>query len=138
VVNSGAFGQGNGSLSVVDPTSLEEIEHHDGFGEFPGDIAIDEAGLAYISSFGFGVAVWDAVGDTFIRPPADPLMLDGNMISSGVGLDSDGRLYSLIPGDCTAPSELVRTGPGAETGATEAIPVGVCPIAIAFARVESP
>lgn len=138
VVSSGAFGQGNGSLSVVDPTSLQELEHHDGFGEFPGDIAIDDAGLAYISSFAFGIAVWDAVGDSFISPPADPLVLDGNTISSGVGLDSAGRLYSLIPGDCVAPGELVRTGPAAEAASTETIPVGVCPIAIAFTRVESP
>ncbi len=51
IVNSGAFGQSNGSLSVVDPANLREVEHHAGFGEFPGDIAFDAAGRAYVSSF---------------------------------------------------------------------------------------
>jgi DNA-binding beta-propeller fold protein YncE len=132
VLNSGTFGQGDGSLSVVNPTALDEVEHHGGFGEFPGDIAIDDAGRAYISSFAYGIAVWDAVADTFISPPSDPLVIDGNSISSGVGLDSEGRLYTLIPGDCTAPSVALRT----TGGPVEEIAVGVCPIAITFAEVE--
>jgi hypothetical protein len=132
VVNSGTFGQGDGSLSVIDPTTLEEAEHHPGFGEFPGDIAFDASGIAYVSSFSYGIAIWDAAADTFIRSPSDPLVVEGYPISSGLGFDSDGRLYTLIPGDCIAPSVAYRVN----DGGTEEIGVGVCPIDIAFAQVE--
>jgi DNA-binding beta-propeller fold protein YncE len=134
IVNSGAFGDGNGSLSVVNPATLDEVEHHAGFGEFPGDIALDDAGQAYISSFAYGIAVWDAVGDSFIDPPDDPLVVDGHTISSGVGVDSDGRLYTLIPGDCIAPNVAIRLD--ATLALDREIDVGVCPIAITFTRVE--
>lgn len=134
IVNSGAFGDGNGSLSVIDPATLEEVEHHAGFGEFPGDIAFDEAGHAYVSSFAYGIAVWDAVGDSFISPPDDPLVVGDYSIASGVGIDSDGRLYTLIPGDCIAPSVAVRLD--ATLAFDREIDVGVCPIAVTFTRVE--
>jgi hypothetical protein len=119
---------------VVDPATLEEVEHYAGFGEFPGDITFDDAGHAYISSFAYGIAVWDAVGDSFINPPDDPLVADGHTISSGVGVDSDGRLYTLIPGDCIAPSVAVRLD--ATLVFDREIEVGVCPIDVTFTRVE--
>jgi hypothetical protein len=136
VVNSGAFGQANGSLSVVEPIARVELEHHTGFGEFPGDIAFDAAGYAYISSFSYGIAVWDAAADSFIQPPDDPLLVDGNSISSGVGIDSNDRLYSLIAGDCVAPSVAIRVD--RQLDSDETIDVGVCPIAITFTQVEVP
>jgi len=134
VINSGTFGQGDGSLSVVNPGTLEEVEHHTGFGEFPGDIAFDLAGDAYVSSFAYGIAVWDAAGDVFINPPSDPLLVEGNAISSGLGFDFDGRLYTLIPGDCIAPSVAYRV----TTASAEQVDVGICPIDIAFTNVASP
>ena len=136
VVNSGAFGQANGSLSVVEPVTRVELEHHSGFGEFPGDIAFDASGFAYISSFSYGVAVWDATADSFVHPPDDPLLIDGRALSSGVGIDSDSRLYSLIPGDCIAPGAALRTRPNLDFD--RSIGVGVCPIAITFTHVEGP
>ena len=54
--------------------------------------------------------------------------------SSGVGVDSDGRLYTLIPGDCIAPSVAIRLD--ATFNLDRAIDVGVCPIAVTFTRVE--
>ena len=136
VVNSGTFGMGDGSLSVVNPNTLQQIEHHTGFGEFPGDIAFDAADRAYVSSFAYGIAVWDVAADSFIRPPSDPLIIEGNAISSGLGFDSNGRLYSLIPGDCIAPGIALRTHP--DLSFDRQIDAGVCPIAITFTRVESP
>jgi YVTN family beta-propeller protein len=134
VVNAGTFGEGDGSLSVIDPNTLQELEHHPGFGEFPGDIAFGATGIAYVSSFGYGIAIWNAAADTFIRPPSDPLIVEGNAISSGLGFDSDVRLYTLVPGDCIAPSVAYRVS----SEATETIGVGVCPIDIAFTNVETP
>ncbi len=132
VINSGTFGQGDGSLSVVDPVALTEVEHEPGFGEFPGDIAIDDSGFAYVSSFFYGIAVWNISEGGFRHSPFDPLLPDGHAISSGVGFDSDSRLYSLIPGDCQAPSVALRS----VDDAVEEIAVGVCPVGIAFTDVE--
>ncbi len=132
VINSGNFGQADGSLSVIDPVALVEVEHEPGFGEFPGDVAVDESGLVYVSSFAYGIAVWNPAEGAFLFSPADPLELEGHTISSGVGFDSRGRLYSLIPGDCIAPSVLVR----ATDTSTETIGVGVCPYDIAFTEAE--
>jgi YVTN family beta-propeller protein len=136
VVNSGSFGQGNGSLSVVDPVTLEEVEHHTGFGDFPGDIALDAGGRAYVSSFAFGVAIWDTAADSFIKPPSDPLVVQGQTISSGVGVDSGGRLYTLIPGDCSSAGVALRLD--VDLSFDTEIDVGACPIAIAFTRNELP
>ena len=132
VINSGNFGQADGSLSVIDPVALVEIEHEPGFGEFPGDVAVAESGLVHVSSFAYGIAVWNPAEGGFLFSPNDPLVLDGRTISSGVGFDSRGRFYSLIPGDCIAPSVLVR----ADDSSTETIGVGVCPYDIAFTEAE--
>ena len=132
VVNAGSFGGANGSLSVIDPATLRELEHHVGFGEFPGGIAIDAAGKAYVSSFSYGIAIWDIDSASFVRPPSDPMVVQGHMLSSGVGFDSAGRLYTLIPGDCVAPSQALRL---TTDTFDRAIDVGVCPIAIGFARL---
>jgi hypothetical protein len=133
VINSGSFGQGNGSLSVVDPVTLMEVEHDTGFGEFPGDIAVDESGLVYASSFAYGITVWNPSEGGFRFSPSNPLILGGHAISSGIGFDSEGALYSLIPGDCIAPSVAVRTD---EDESTREIPVGVCPYDVAFTQVS--
>jgi len=132
IINSGSFGQADGSLSVVDPVALVEVEHEPGFGEFPGDVAVDGNGFVYVSSFAYGIAVWNPSEGGFLHTPADPLVLDGRTISSGVGFDSRGRLYSLIPGNCIAPSVLVR----ADDSSTEDIGVGVCPYDLAFTEAE--
>jgi len=131
VINSGSFGQADGSLSVVDPVALVEVGHEPGFGEFPGDIAIDQSGFVHVSSFAYGIAVWNSVEGGFRFSPSDPLVLNGHATSSGVGFDSAGRLYSLIPGDCIAPSVAVR----ADNDLTEEISVGVCPYDLAFTGV---
>ncbi len=136
VVNSGTFGQGDGSLSVVDPATLMEDGHHAGFGEFPGGIAFGPDGHAYVSAFSYGVAVWSTSDDAFVRPPSSPLVIQGHMTSSGVGFDSSGRLYSLVPGDCIMPSVALRLN--ADLSFDREIDVGVCPIAIAFTRLEAP
>jgi DNA-binding beta-propeller fold protein YncE len=126
VVNAGTFGQGDGSLSVVNQNTLLETGHFPDFGEFPGGIAFDIHADAYISSFSYGLALWDASADSFIASPSNPIVVDGHTISSAVAVDSDGRLYTLIPGDCIAPSVVLRT----DGASVEEIDVGVCPIDI--------
>lgn len=130
VVHSGRFGEGNGSLSVVDPVSLEEVAHHTGFGEFPFALAFGPGGHLHVASFSYGIAVWDPATETFVRPP-DQAVTPGDVASvSDVAVDATGRLWALTP-DCQTPGAAHRLG--ADGSVLESVSVGVCPVAIAFA-----
>jgi len=134
IVNSGSFGAANGSLSVVDLTSLTEVGHHPGFGEFPGSLALGPSGGAFVGAFSYGVAVWDTSLEAFILEPAEALAPGGVPSASGVGFDDEGRLYSLSPGFCDSPGTANRHDEGFNVEIT--IPVGLCPVAIAFTTIE--
>jgi hypothetical protein len=133
VVNSGRFGRGDGSLSVVDLETLAEVGHHDGFGEFPFSAAFGPDGRLYVGSFGFGVAVWNPAVEAFDRSPADPVTPAGIPSVSGLGFDRAGRLYTLKP-DCQGPSVVHRLTAGFLVDAQAA--VGTCPIALAFTGMD--
>ncbi len=135
IVNTGSFGSANGSLSVVNLTSLpEEVEHHPGFGDGPGSLALGPAGRAFVGAFSYGVVVWDTSLDVFIRGPADAVEPGGVPSTSGVALDEAGRLYTLTPGFCDGPGTANRHDEGYDVEIT--IPVGICPVAIAFTTIE--
>ena len=133
IVNSGTFSSGNGSLSVVNLSSLTE-EHHTGFGDFPGSLALGPSARVFVGAFSYGVVVWDTSLDAFIRGPADALEPGGVPSTSGVGLDEAGRLYTLTPGFCDGPGTANRHDSAFNVEAT--IPVGICPFAIAFTTIE--
>ena len=133
VINAGRFGAGDGSLSVVDLGSMTEVAHHTGFGEFPASPAFGVDGSLYFSSFAFGIGAWSPASSSFIRAPEDAVAPEGFGSSAGVGFDGDGRMYALRP-DCVNPSAAIRL---TQDFAIEAvIPTGICPIALAFTRVE--
>ena len=134
IVNSGSFGSGNGSLSVVNLTSLIEAEHHTGFGDFPGSLALGPSARAFVGAFSYGVVVWDTSLDAFIRGPAEALTPGGVASTSGVGFDQAGRLYTLTPGFCDGPGTADRHDGMFEVDVT--ISVGICPFAIAFTTIE--
>jgi len=134
IVNSGSFGLANGSLSVVNLTSVSEVGHHDGFGDFPGSLALGPSARAFIGAFSYGVAVWDTSLDAFILGPAEALTPGGTPSTSGVGVDDAGRLYTLTL-DCQNPSTANRHDASYEIDVT--IPVGICPFAIAFTAIEA-
>lgn len=134
IVASGSFASANGSLSVVDLAGLTEVANHIGFGEFPGSLALGPSARAFVGSFSYGVAVWDTNLDAFIRGPAEALAPGGVPSTSGVGFDDAGRLYTLTP-DCVNPSTANRHDGVFEVDV--AIPVGICPFAIAFTSVEA-
>ena len=135
IVNSGSFRSANGSLSVVDLTSLTEVAHHPGFGEFPGSLALGPSARAFVGAFSYGVAVWDTSLDAFIRGPAEALAPGGAPSTSGVGFDDAGRLYSLTPGFCEDPATANRHDGVFNVDVT--ISVGICPLAIAFTAIEA-
>jgi len=134
IVNSGSFGAVNGSLSVVNLTSLTEVEHQTGFGDFPGSLALGPTARAFVGAFSYGVAVWDTSLDTFILGPGEALAPGGVPSTSGVGFDQAGRLYTLTPGFCEGPGTANRHDGAYDVEIT--IPVGICPFAIAFTTIE--
>ena len=134
VIHSGSWGASNGSLSVVDPVTATEVDFVEGFGDFPGSIAVGEDGLVYVGAFGIGVLVWDSSTGSFTRGLNDAVTPGGVASTSGIGTDSDGRVYALTP-DCQSPSVVHRLD--ASHASELAIPVGVCPFGIAFSEVEA-
>jgi len=134
VVNSGAWGAGNGSLSVVEISSGNEIAHHTGFGDFPGAIAAQGTRL-FVTMYGLGLLEWNPLTSTFVRGPDNPLTPGSIPPVAGIGTDSEGDLYAVNPGDCITPGRFLRLSPsGAEV--TLDVPVGICPFGLAFTVIE--
>lgn len=132
VVLSGSFGAGDGALSVVDLQALGESDLHEGFGEFPFSAAFSPSGRLHVGSFAYGVAVWDAASETFVRSPGDAIAPEAVPSTSGLGFDPEGRLYALRP-ECSAAGAALRLD--ASYSVEAVIPVGTCPIAIAFTEI---
>jgi hypothetical protein len=133
VIQSGSWGMGNGSLSVVNPSSRSEVSHATGFGDFPGSVAADAQSRVYVGAFGIGMMVWDALTSSFVHGPTGAIEPGGIASTSGIGHDSAGRTYALSP-DCQDPAQAHRLA--ADYTVELSIPVGICPFAIAFTEVE--
>lgn len=133
VIQSGSFGVDDGALSIVDLGSSTEVDFVEGFGGFPGSIAVDDAGLVYVGAFGVGMLVWDSETETFVRGLDDPVAPGGVASTSGIGFDAAGRVYALDP-DCQDPAVAHRLTSSLESELE--IPVGICPFAIGFTQVE--
>ena len=132
VIHSGTWGSNDGSLSVVNSSTRLEVDHVTGFGNFPGSLAVDPQSLVYVGIFGVGTVVWDALTGSFVRDLGDPLVPNGIASTSGIGHDSEGRLYTLTP-DCQLPAEAHRLS--SDYGVEVSVPVGICPFAISFTEV---
>lgn len=133
VIQSGSFGVDDGALSIVDLGTGAEIDFVEGFGGFPGSIAVDDAGLVYVGAFGVGMLVWDSETETFVRGLDDPVTPGGVASTSGIGFDAAGRVYALEP-DCQNPAVAHRLGSTLESELE--IPVGICPFGIMFTEIE--
>ena len=132
VINSGSFGAGNGSLSIVDRGTLMEVQHVTGFGEFPGSIAVTSDRQVLVASFGYGLATWNAVTGQFVRAPDNAVQPAGIPSASGVGIDEEGRVYTLEP-ECANPARAFRLTP--QFVVEREIQLGLCPIGLLFTRV---
>jgi len=132
VLNAGRWGEGSGSLSVVDPQQLREIAYHQGFGDFPGGLVLGGSGRLYASSWGFGVIAWDPGTGQFVRGPDSAITPDDVPSVAGLGVDGSGRVYTLFP-DCQAPSRVMRLNTMYAVDAQ--FDVGICPSGIAFTEV---
>lgn len=134
VVNAGTFGGNNGSLSVVNLTSLTEETRVTGFGEFPGSIAAGPDGLIYVGVYSTGIVVWNPTSASFVRPLANPIVPGNTPPVSSLGFDYAGRMHTTNPGDCSAAGRAFRL---VSTAYDRVVNTGICPFAIAFADVEA-
>ncbi|MDB4949906.1 MAG: hypothetical protein JWM27_2555 [Gemmatimonadetes bacterium] len=133
VVDSGSYGAGDGAISVVDPVALTEAKQVAGFGNFPGAVAAGADKRVYVGVYGTGIVVWNPATGTFVNDVAHPLLPAGSPVTSAVGFDSQGRLYSLNPGECKDPGKLFRLTAGGASA--QEFTTGVCPFALAFTGV---
>jgi hypothetical protein len=133
VLNSGHFGKADGTLSVVDIPTLKETKLATGFGEFPGSLAPAADGRLFVGVYGSGILVYNPSSGNFDRGPANPLVPTGSKTFSALAVDQLGRLYSADPGECSAPGKLFRVT--SETEINQTVPTGVCPFAVAIARI---
>lgn len=95
-----------GSLAIIDPAGPTLVDVIAGMGVGPGHIAIDDAGLAYISGFFFGTIVWDTKTQSFVRGPDHSVcarLASGECRGAfGTATSANGDLYQLFFG---SPSE---------------------------------
>jgi YVTN family beta-propeller protein len=126
-----------GSVTVIDTGSLAVITTIPNVGVGPGTIAIDGAGLAYISSFESGTIIWNTVTQAFVKGPTAPLCV----LSGGTCLgafdarpDAAGDVYQVFFGS-TSPSlaPYIYVYAAGTYALTDSIAVGQGPSAIRIA-----
>jgi len=136
VVNTGDY-VSDGSVSVIDPTTLTVVSTFGGMGPGIGAISVDANGLAYISQYANGTFVWNTKTRTFVRNFASPVcarLATGECRGAFAATASaNGTLYQLFFGDANhglAPYAFVYS-PGT-FALTDSIAVGTGPAAIAI------
>jgi hypothetical protein len=72
VVNTEDF-VAEASVTIINPATLQAVKTVPGFGPGAGSIHIDDAGLAYLSSFGGGTVIWNTATEAFVRGPDNPV-----------------------------------------------------------------
>jgi len=136
VVNSGHFGQADGSLSLVNTTTNAEFARPTGFGEFPGSVDFGPDGLVYVGVYSKGIITYNPNTGEFVRGLSQPLVPGGAPPVSALAFDYQGRLHTLAPGNCAPGNpgkEYGLAAPYAAIGRT--VTTGVCPFALAFATL---
>ncbi|MEX0893804.1 MAG: hypothetical protein WEB88_16675 [Gemmatimonadota bacterium] len=133
VVGAGSFGGNDGSLSTVHRGTGEETRHDPGFGEFPGAVALLPDGTLAVSSFSYGMAVWNPATGTFVHAPTDPVRPGGATAIAGLGVAPDGRLWA-VEGQCGQPGRAFILDSGS-LAVLRTVTVGTCPFGVVFAEV---
>jgi hypothetical protein len=136
VLNTGDF-VGQGSLTIINPVTMQVVATVGGMGVGPGAISIDSNGLAYISGFFSGTLVWNTKTRAFVRGPDNPVcakLANGSCRGAFAATTSaNGNLYQLFFGSATQGLPPYAFVYKASTFAlTDSISVGSGPAAIAI------
>jgi hypothetical protein len=132
VVNTGDF-VSPGSLTVLNGTSLQVVTNVTNVGVGPGAVFVDASGLAYISGFLFGTAVWNTATRQFVRPPDNALcakLSNGSCRGAfAATTDKAGNVYQAFFGTQSLPA-YVFVYKAATFALTDSIAVGSGPSAL--------
>ena len=133
VLNRGDFGVGNGTVSVIPLPGVLERERIDGFGDGTGTLAETPSGDLLVSSFVYGLALYDPQTRAFTVAPEDGIFPPGAANVLGAGVGPHGEFYSIDAGDCSEPGRVwIWQGTLTDADQAEPVTVGSCPIDILF------
>ncbi|MBB4636124.1 hypothetical protein [Longimicrobium terrae] len=133
VLNSGSYSTPSGSLSVIDMTSLTEVEHRTGFGAAPTALEVGPGPVLFVGGYGLGVFAYDPFSNTFPISQAGAIKPGGSTAIADVEFDPEGRLLISDYGSCTDRGFLYRlTGPST---LDRTVRTGICPVGMAFADI---
>jgi len=132
VMSSGAFGSGDGRLSVVDPVGRTEQASFSGFGTGAGNVATDGEDRIYVSSYADGLMLFSADSNKVVRGAGQGVAIPSN---SAVAVDGERRIYAIESGPCSG--GRVGTAHVLDEAFTEirAIPLGECPVGAAVVQI---
>ncbi len=101
VLNTGDF-VNPGSLTVLNGATMQVVTTVANVGVGPGAVFVDQSGLAYISGFLFGTAVWNTKTQQFVRTPDNGLcakLADGSCRGAfATTTDKAGNVYQAFFG----------------------------------------
>lgn len=97
VMNTGAFGSGEGRLSIVDPVAEEEVGNFAGFGNAPGPVAAS-ANHLFIASYSEGLMEFATDTRSVLKGAGSGIAIPSN---STVATDGEGRVYAIQSGPCS-------------------------------------
>jgi hypothetical protein len=129
VIQDGDPSIDEGRLSIVDPVRRRELASFGGFGFGPGDLTADGGDRLLISSRTEGLMEFDTADRAVVRGEGSGIPIPGN---TGVGLDSQGRIYALEAG-CSDNGLVHVLRP--DFTEIRSVTVGQCATQILLARV---
>jgi hypothetical protein len=97
VVCSGLFGVDGGQVTFIDSATRAVVDSAH-VGGFPGPIAIDSRGIAYMVEFGAGLLTVDTVSNTAIRDVGNPIPV-GGLGAFGLAIDQNDRVVVAVSAD---------------------------------------
>lgn len=140
VVNSGDFGLGNSTISVLDPAAQRMTAGPFALGEFGGTVAVGPSNRAYVTSFNDGLYVFDASANRVVRGPENPLFAPGQAGerrgSGGVAVDRRGNVLSVFFGDFATPGKVFLFDDA--EALVDSATVGIGPFGIELERSAQP
>jgi hypothetical protein len=119
-----------GSLTVLNGSTMQAVTTVANVGVGPGAVFVDPSGLAYISGFLFGTAVWNTTTRQFVRPPDNAIcakLSNGSCRGAfAATTDKAGNVYQAFFGTQPSRTPVYKAG----TFATDSIAVGSGPSAL--------
>lgn len=125
VMNTGAFGSGEGRLSIVDPVNKLEVGNFGGFGNAPGPVAAS-GNEVFIASYSEGLMEFATDTRTVVKGAGAGIAIPMN---ATVAADAEGRIYAIESGPCSGGTPGVAHVLRGDLTAAGTIALGECSVA---------